>query len=103
MHRFRVVSLALATTLLLAVPAAANCPLGRFLAPPSYVHGTLLAVADFNHDGRLDTVTWFAGVSAIHVNPGGPGGTFEQGPAIEIVSQTERLEVAFAGTASPTS
>ncbi|HEX8412058.1 MAG TPA: VCBS repeat-containing protein [Thermoanaerobaculia bacterium] len=98
MHRFRVVSLALATTLLLALPAAADCPLGRFVAPPSYVHGAPLTVADFNHDGRLDTVTAFPEVSAIHVNLGGPGGTFERGPAIEIGSQLERLEVAFAAT-----
>jgi large repetitive protein len=83
------------TFALLSLPAAAACPLSRFDGPPVYADGTILAVEDFNEDSRIDVLSGLYPESELHLNLGGPGGTFRRGPAIPILSQTDRVPVAF--------
>ena len=70
--------------LFLAVFAAAaahgQCA-ARFDSPPSFVHGNFLALADFDGDGQLDTLTAMPGEAAVRVNRGRGDGGFDRGTA----------------------
>jgi hypothetical protein len=75
--------LSFTAVLLLAVSpeAVAQCT-ARFDTPPSYAHGWLLDLGDFNEDGSVDTLTnaWSDGV--VRVNFGSREGVFRRGTAV---------------------
>lgn len=72
-----------AATLFLVVvvsfSAHAQCA-ARFDTIPSYAHGFFLALADFDGDGHLDTLTSVPKEPAVRVNFGRPDGSFDRGP-----------------------
>ncbi len=82
--------------LLLAIAheTQAQCPVAHFESLPSYAHGSILTIGDFNRDGALDTLTAIANEPAVHVNFGGRG-KFRRGPVTPMQSQLEREPIGF--------
>jgi hypothetical protein len=72
---------AVAIVLFLALQVHALKPL-QFDAPPNYVHGWLLTVADFDGDGHVETITRIDGEMAVSANRGLADGTFVRGPLV---------------------
>lgn len=89
---FRAAMLLLAAVL--GSAAHAQCA-ARFDTIPAYAHGFFLALADFDGDGHLDTLTAAPDEAAARVNFGRPDGTFDRGPATPLRAAVDRQPHLF--------